>query len=160
MREIAAGFIVYKKSRDGIKYLFLYHGRGYWNFPKGKLESNEKSFRAAVRELQEETGLRKTDLSFNNYFQTTDKFIYFRNRQKVFKVVTLYLAESKMSDVRVSGEHEGYGWFSYQYAIRILKHQNLRNILRKANTFLQRKGPIPNRPIPPTIPPKIEKTTS
>ena len=140
MREISAGFILYRKTKDGIKYLLLYHGSGYWNFPKGKLEENEKSFLAAVRELHEETGLRRNDLVFQDYFQTTDRYIYFRDRQRIFKIVTLYLAESRRSDIKVSSEHEGYGWFAYPYSIKILKHQNLRNILKRANDFLNRKS--------------------
>jgi hypothetical protein len=40
---VSAGIIVFRKSKEGTKFLIMYHGRGYWNFPKGKLEQSERS---------------------------------------------------------------------------------------------------------------------
>jgi len=42
MREISAGIIIYRRTLKGPKFLLLYHGNNYWNFPKGKIE-NAKS---------------------------------------------------------------------------------------------------------------------
>ncbi len=146
MREISAGIIVYRKTREGLKFLILYHGRNYWNFPKGKIESEiqEKSFPAALREVREETGLSRSDLRFNQYFKTYEKFTFWRRlgneNIKVFKIVIFYLAETKKSVVRVSKEHEGYGWFTYKEAMKILsKYKDTQKILTQANEFLGRQ---------------------
>ena len=69
-KEISAGIIIYRKTEDGLKFLLLYHGRGYWNFPKGKIESEERSFQTALREIKEETGLSRDDLKLNQHFKT------------------------------------------------------------------------------------------
>ena len=61
MREISAGIIIFRKTKEGPKFLLLYHGGRYWNFPKGKLEKEEDSYTAALREIKEETGLRPGD---------------------------------------------------------------------------------------------------
>ena len=37
MREISAGIIIYRRTGEGPKFLLLYHGGRYWNFPKGKI---------------------------------------------------------------------------------------------------------------------------
>ncbi len=147
MREISAGIIVYRKTREGLKFLILYHGRNYWNFPKGKIESEiqEKSFPAALREVREETGLSRSDLRFNQYFKTYEKFTFWRRlgneNIKVFKIVIFYLAETKKSVVRVSKEHEGYGWFTYKEAMKILsKYKDSQRVLTQANIFLQKSG--------------------
>lgn len=139
IREISAGFIIYRRTKEGIAYLLLYHGGGYWNFPKGKIEAGEKSFRAALRELKEETGLGRNDLVFREYFRTTDKYVFFRGRERIFKIVIFYLAESKRSDVKLSYEHEGYGWFLRRDAMRMLKFRNLRDILKQADSLLTKK---------------------
>lgn len=141
-KEISAGIIIYRKTPDGPKFLLLYHGGGYWNFPKGKLEEGERSFRAAVREVEEETGIKYKDLRFSkDYFKAHDRFVFQRGEDKVSKHVLFYLAETKNSDVRVSSEHEGYGWFLYERALQTLKYKNLREILKFAYDFLSRKGP-------------------
>ncbi len=144
MREISAGLIIYKrgvdrKGKKELKYLLLYHGRNYWNFPKGKLEQNERSFQAALREAGEETGIPARVLKVEKNFKVTDKFVFQREMEKVFKIVIFFLAESHQSEVRLSCEHEGYGWFLYRDALRVLKHQNSIIILKKANDFLNQK---------------------
>lgn len=54
----AAGGIVYNNSGDR---LFIYRF-GKWDFPKGKVEPHETIEEAALREVQEETGLKELEL--------------------------------------------------------------------------------------------------
>jgi len=155
MREISAGIIIYRHTKDGLKFLILYHGRGYWNFPKGKIENEEKSLQAALREIREETGLYPSDLKIVDNFRTYEKFSFWRklgNRNiKVFKIIILYLAETKkkvisISDLKEEGEpHEGFAWFSHREALKVLsKHKNSQRTLIQAVHFLnqqQNKNP-------------------
>ena len=94
---------------------------------------------AAFREVKEETGLGKNDLILKDQFRVTDKFFFFREKKRIFKIVIFYLAQSRTRDVTVSMEHNGYGWFTYKEAIKIVKFQNLRNIIKKANDILKPK---------------------
>jgi 8-oxo-dGTP pyrophosphatase MutT (NUDIX family) len=152
-REISAGVIIYRRTGEGPKFLILYHGSSYWNFPKGKISEGERSFRAALREVWEETGLGQRDLGFSDQFKVRDQFTFVRNRQKIFKTVTYYLAETRNPRIRllikpdqVSGEkHEGYGWFLYRAAMRILKAPNLRNSLKKAYELISKKNLPPRQ---------------
>lgn len=140
MREISAGIIVYHKTLEGPKFLIMYHGRGYWNFPKGKIQAEEKSFQAAIREVKEETGLNRNELKFIEYFKAYEKFVFRRKNEKIFKIVIFYLAETKQIQVRVSAEHGGYGWFSYREALKILsKYKDSQRVLAQANDFLHRQ---------------------
>lgn len=61
----AAGGIV--KNNDG-NILFIYR-LGRWDLPKGKLEPNEKLDAAALREVEEETGLK--ELILEKFVNTT-----------------------------------------------------------------------------------------
>lgn len=153
MREISAGIIIYRKTDEGIKFLILYHGRGYWNFPKGKIESlpaklangeisagREKSWQAAVREIREETGLKLSDLKFKKKFKAYEKFVFHRGKERIFKIVIFYLAEAKKPEVRISREHEGFGWFTYKEALRILgKYRDSQRVLSQAHDFIGHK---------------------
>jgi 8-oxo-dGTP pyrophosphatase MutT (NUDIX family) len=183
MREISAGIIIYRKTKDGVKFLILYHGRGYWNFPKGKISTRiafapasqsrlpagdlpkgentlereapprrvhaptrirETSFQAAVREIKEEVGLKLRDLKFAKDFKAYEKFVFWHrlgNRNvKVFKIVIFYLAETRQSQIRISKEHNGFGWFTYKEALKILgKYKDSQRVLTQANEFLKRR---------------------
>jgi len=56
----AAGGLVQRRRQDGVDEILVVHRRAYddWSFPKGKLELGESEEDAAVREVEEETGLR------------------------------------------------------------------------------------------------------
>ena len=56
----AAGGLVCRTAEDGAVELVLVHRPAYddWAFPKGKLHRGESEEEAAVREVEEETGLR------------------------------------------------------------------------------------------------------
>lgn len=55
----AAGGVV---RNDHNEILFI-HRRGFWDLPKGKIDKGESPQQAAVREIQEETGLHDVILS-------------------------------------------------------------------------------------------------
>ncbi len=148
MKEISAGIIIYRKTKEGQKFLILYHRGSYWNFPKGKIESEEKSFQTAVREVKEETGLSRHDLKFHDYFKAYEKFSFWRRaetkKEKVFKTVIFYLAETKKSQIILSSGHEeGYCWFDYKEAMKILsKHKESQRVLTQAYDFLRKQNRV------------------
>ncbi|MBM3256836.1 MAG: NUDIX domain-containing protein [Candidatus Liptonbacteria bacterium] len=139
-REISAGIIVYRKSREGPKFLILYHGHDYWNFAKGKIESEERSMAAAFRETREETGFTAKELRLAENFKVYERFTFRRSGQPVFKTVIFYLAETDIETVKLSSEHQGYGWFLYREAKKILgKYRDSQRVLRQAYGFLRHK---------------------
>jgi ADP-ribose pyrophosphatase YjhB (NUDIX family) len=54
----AAGGLVYNVSNE----LLVFYRRGFWDLPKGKIDPGETPEQAAVREVQEETGVQHIDL--------------------------------------------------------------------------------------------------
>jgi len=56
----AAGGVVRRRRAEGGDEIVLVHRPAYddWSFPKGKLEDGEREEEAALREVEEETGLR------------------------------------------------------------------------------------------------------
>jgi len=140
-KEITAGIIVFRKTHEGPKFLLLYHRGSYWNFPKGHVEREEKSLEAAIRETFEETGLRRGDLGVVPNFKTYERFYFHRDKETIFKIVIIFLAETREARVRVSSEHQGYGWFLFKDAKKILgKYRENQKILGYAYNFLRNKG--------------------
>ncbi len=149
---ISAGIIIFRKTREGYKFLLLYHGGTYWNFPKGKLEAEERSWQAALREVREETGLKSTELRFIENFKAYERFFLSRGKEKIFKIVILYLAETRQSNIVVSYEHEGYAWFTFVEARKIFaKYPENVRILTTAYDFLK-KNLLPAKPV--AVPPQ------
>ncbi len=140
-REITAGLIVFRKTPEGPKYLLLYHRGSYWNFPKGHVEKEEGSLDAAIRETTEETGLRRSDLRILPNFKTSERFFFRKEKETIFKIVIIFLAETREKNVKISDEHQGYGWFLLNDAKKILgKYRENRKTLIQADDFLHFKG--------------------
>jgi 8-oxo-dGTP pyrophosphatase MutT (NUDIX family) len=55
-KRFSAGAVVVRPFPDGWRYLLLRVYRT-WDFPKGRVESRETPLQAAVREVEEETGI-------------------------------------------------------------------------------------------------------
>jgi len=111
-------------------------GRDYWDFPKGHIERGEKELETVKREVEEETGL--TDLEFMEDFKEWIKYFFRHKGKTVFKIVTFYLAETKKEAVKTSFEHIGYQWLPYKEALKTLNFKNAKDILKKANKFLEK----------------------
>jgi len=120
-------------ARD-VEYLLLDYGR-HWDFPKGHVERGEDDLAAAVRELQEETGL--TDPRVVPGFQHEIVY-YFRDRKKglVRKTVVFFLAEVPAGDVVLSHEHVGFEFLPYEQAARRVTYATAKAVLRAAHGHL------------------------
>jgi len=140
-KVISAGIIIFRRVEGELKFLFLYRSRGTWDFPRGRMEEGERSWQTAFREVREETGLRRSELTMHPNFKVYEKFPYMSEGKRIFKVVIFYLAETSQSRVRISSEHEGYGWFSYPEARKALSRYKARvEILRKAMEAIESIG--------------------
>ena len=137
-RQISAGIVIFRRTEEGIKFLFFYRGRGYWNFPKGKIEGQEKIEETAFREVEEETGLKRKDLKILPNFKVYDRYFFVQGKDKISKLVIFFLAETNESNIKVSSEHDGYGWFTFREIMKILKHKNTKLIMKKANDYLRK----------------------
>ena len=154
-REVSSGIIVFRKVNGEVQFLVLYYGHSQWTFPRGKIEREEKSFEAALRETREESGLVRSDLRFIERFRTYENWTYIKNNKKIFKTVIFYLAETNKKHVRIEERSQGFGWFLYKDALKIFsgpKNNENRKVLIKAHNFLMNRIPkgkphIPKKPV-------------
>jgi 8-oxo-dGTP pyrophosphatase MutT (NUDIX family) len=138
-KQVVAGFVVYRKTVDGIKFLMLYRRGNYWNFPKGHFKPGERTIDAALRELEEETGIKKSELRIVPNFRGYERFFFKIGNQGIYDTVILFLAETHKAEIKIEPrEHSGYAWFLYRDAANVIgkKYLDTRNVLRQANNFL------------------------
>jgi bis(5'-nucleosidyl)-tetraphosphatase len=129
-REFSAGFVLFRDTAAGPRFLLLDYGK-HWDYPKGHLEEGETAWRAAVRELREETGIKQVD-RVGRFRQ--DMHYTFRSTKKglVSKTVTYFLGRTRVETVMLSDEHEGYAWLPLEEALERLTFANAREMLRAA----------------------------
>ena len=137
-QEKSCGAVIFKRSKEGIKYLLLHYGAGHWDFPKGHQEKNEKEEQTAAREIKEETGIE--DIEFVDNFRETIKYFFKKGEETVYKEVIFFLAQSATDEVTLSNEHIGYAWLNYEHAYKKLTFNNSKELLEKADKFLKHKN--------------------
>ncbi len=115
----------------------LHYPAGHWDFPKGAVEKGETEEQAAKREIFEESGLLVD--GFLSGFRREIEYHYRRSDGLSHKRVIFFLAESKRLDVKISHEHSGFEWLTFEQALRRLTFDNARNVLKDANSFLSLK---------------------
>lgn len=137
--EFSAGAIIYRKEKNKTFYLVLKYGYGHWDFVKGKIGDEvkgEKALDAVIREAEEESGIK--DLRFIEGFKQKLNYFFRKEDKTYYKTVIFFLAETKTKEIKLSSEHTDYRWLEYEEALEQLTFKNAKNILKKANDFLQR----------------------
>lgn len=138
IKQISAGIVVYYKQGTMVEYLLLHYIPGHWDFAKGKLEAGETNIEAAIRELEEETGL--TDISVHQGFEESLTY-QFRDRSgsSIEKTVHFFVGRvpDRATPIRLSKEHQGYVWLPYQAALDQLTFNNAKEVLARADAFIK-----------------------
>ena len=99
-REVAAGGVVTNKKG---KVLFIYRN-DKWDLPKGKLDKGETIEECAMREVGEETGVKK--LKIENFLKTT-YHIFKRNGKYKLKEVHWFAMKTSYEGKLVGQANEG-----------------------------------------------------
>ena len=119
----ATGGIVTNKKNQ---ILFIYR-KGKWDLPKGKMEKNESKKESALREVIEETGVKK--LKIINFFSTTFHLIKVK-REYFLKETHWYTMKTKYEGKLKPQKSEGIisaKWKTFDEALQI-KKKTFRNI--------------------------------
>ena len=140
-KEFSAGAIIYRKE-DGRPYFLVIFSRRnmIWGFPKGHLEPGESEHDAAVREIEEETGI--TDLIFVDGFRVESVYDKKSGRAPfagtiIEKHSTYFLCETKTKNVVVDErEISDYMWAPFEGAVKLLQFESMKTMLEKARAAI------------------------
>ena len=115
----AAGGVV---ERDGL--IAVVHRPRYddWSLPKGKLDKNESSERAALREVQEETGLSC------QLVEELDPVSYTDNRGRP-KNVRYWRMKVLSGEFEVNDEVDELRWLAKADALELLSYEHDRELV-------------------------------
>ncbi|MFK8008722.1 MAG: NUDIX domain-containing protein [Saprospiraceae bacterium] len=129
----ASGGVVKNEKEE----VLMIYRLGFWDLPKGKIEKGETRKEAAIREVQEETGLQNVDLQ--DFIHTTYHTYLSKKGKRILKVSYWFTMNTTESDL-IPQEEEGIeqavftdltSFFSQPRKI----YGNILDVLEKYRTF-------------------------
>ncbi len=134
------GVVPLYTTGGGVQVLLVhqisYRGDQFWVFPKGHAEEGETALFAALRELQEETGVTEVTLNGSKVFSVEYTFVH--NDERIEKTVDYYIGYCKSTDTHITQPREvaELRWCSLEEAEQLLTHQNSKDVLNEVREFL------------------------
>jgi 8-oxo-dGTP pyrophosphatase MutT (NUDIX family) len=133
--EFSAGGVVYRQVDDIYQLVAVQRARHRdWSLPKGHIEEGESREEAALREIEEETGIRA------RIVQPIDEIIYFYRRKDgslVRKSVYHYLMQAETEELGgPNWEVSESRWVTFDEAQNLLSYENDKGIVRRALELL------------------------
>jgi 8-oxo-dGTP pyrophosphatase MutT (NUDIX family) len=137
--ERSAGGLVLRHERSTYSGLLI--GRStprIWSLPKGHIEPNESIEAAALREVQEETGVEATII-----VKLSDiRYWFYANKLKHSKIVHFFLMRYvKGTPTPQEGEVDEVIWVKLDQMPEMLTHVNERRLIEIAQTMVKEKSP-------------------
>jgi bis(5'-nucleosidyl)-tetraphosphatase len=128
----ACGAVIYRKDQGRILFLLLKHSNGnHWSLAKGHTEGTETEVQTALREIDEETGLKvKLKPGFR-------EAIRYNPSADVEKTVVFFLAKAKGKKVRLQkSEILNAAWLELEDALKLMSHKDTAEVVRRAHHHL------------------------
>ena len=136
-RAVSAGGIVYRVTEAGPDFAIC--GRdsdGVWGLPKGTPNPGETLEETAVREVEEETGLKVRIVDKIGVIE----YWFSREGVRYHKWVHYYLMEAIGGDTSAHDlEYDRVGWFPAEIALKKLTFKNEVEVTQKALALLEKK---------------------
>lgn len=136
--QVSSGGVIFRRNNDMTEIaLVAVKGGNVWCLPKGLVDRGERPEETAVREVQEETGLRGRirdkigDISYWYYIRGENA----RCRKTVHFYLMDYLSGSTDDH---DSEVDKASWFSIDEAISKVSYKGDREIIKKAKEMINR----------------------
>lgn len=141
MRNLrASGLIIYRIVSSEIEYLLLQtaYGHHHWTPPKGHVDPGESDMATALRETEEEAGLKGNHLQIMEDFK---KELRYEVNQKPKTVIywPAKLVDPNLA-VKLSEEHKDFKWVKLEEACQLVEYADLQSVLRDCEAFLKTTG--------------------
>lgn len=135
----SAGLIVYYKDSEdkNIRFLLLKYP-SYWGFVKGIIEGDENEEKTALRELEEEAGIKAEIIKG---FKEKQEWFFKLKGKLIRKQAIFFLAKTtkeQADKVKISFEHEDFVWLNYEEALKKMKIKQNKEMLRKSYELIEK----------------------
>lgn len=133
MKAISSGGVVFNKD----KVLLLQRRNGNWVLPKGHVEEGEDIEETAVREVEEETGIKAKIIDYVGEIEYHAPATEFHPEED--KKVIWFLMEALSTDIKVEDKIFIQGKFiNFDEALNLLTFPLEKEILKKAYYLLKK----------------------
>ena len=142
--ERAAGLLIFRyfhgEHRNTLEYLLLQtsYGRHHWTPPKGHVDPGESDFQTALRETEEESGIRADSIEI---LKDIKKEIIYPVKGKP-KTVIYWPAKLVDLNTKVvlSDEHQKFEWLGLKDACELLHDSTAEMLMEVDQELIQRLG--------------------
>jgi 8-oxo-dGTP pyrophosphatase MutT (NUDIX family) len=127
-KTLSCGAVIYRKAQGRVLFLLLKHTNGnHWSLAKGHTEPGETEVQTALREIDEETGIRvKLKPGFR-------EAIRYSPATGVEKTVVFFLAKAQGKRLKLQKSEILNGvWLELDDALRLITHKDTAEVLRRA----------------------------
>ncbi|MDA7951001.1 MAG: NUDIX domain-containing protein [Pirellulaceae bacterium] len=136
----SAGILVFRKEPN-LSFLLMKHS-DRWDLPKGHLDGNETEKEAALRELDEETGITSSAIALNTNFRFCSEYpvTYTDRPGQIFQKTLVLFAAMLLEKVEIRlTEHLGCQWFDWDppHSIQV---RAIDPLLAYADEYFTRNG--------------------
>jgi 8-oxo-dGTP pyrophosphatase MutT (NUDIX family) len=137
--ERSAGGVVIRRTGDLVHVLLIRDPYGKWGLPKGHLEGQETSVEAALREVEEETGL--SPIRVGPDLGTIDWYFRLEGRL-IHKYCDYFLMVSTAGDPNpeVSEGITECAWVALDEAAETVAYDNARTVVQRACEIVRSGG--------------------
>ncbi|MCC5943180.1 MAG: NUDIX hydrolase [Balneolaceae bacterium] len=136
LRIKAAGGVLFR-YKNSLAEILLIKRNGFWDLPKGKVENRESIEEAAIREVEEETGVE--NISIKSYLCET-YHEYVQNGTSYGKTTYWYLMDANGFNGTTTPQlDEGITeteWVHLKKAFTIAHFENLKSVIGEAHKSL------------------------
>lgn len=141
IRSSAVSVVVLRGAGAESQLLLLRRTRslaGEWCQIAGAVEAGETAWQAALREVEEETGLTLTRL----YSADICEQFYEADRDAI-SLLPVFVGYARYDAVRLNAEHSEFRWVSFEDAFPMVPFAGQRNVLRHIQSGFAERVPNP-----------------
>lgn len=118
------------QTADNRILLLKNSSRGDWGLPKGHTEEGESEMQTALRELEEETSLKASDIIVDDNYKYEMNYSFINKKgQRINKKTIYYRANCKEQPIQLSKEHNDWLWAHKAQITQNVCYPELRHML-------------------------------
>ncbi len=130
---------VFIQKKEGFKFLMLKRAETkiyehLWQGVAGKIEKGETAYQAAIRELEEETGLSPKNMFIADHISR-----FYETKDDRINLVPVFGIEVDNEDVRLSSEHVQFKWVEYEVGLKMLVWNGQKEGISAVNGMINSK---------------------
>lgn len=138
--EQCYGVIVILKEKQN-KFLMLEREetKNDWTFAKGHAEEGETPKETAMRELEEETGIKEIEILDLPLIH--EEYEIVSHSEKRLKINDYFIGFVKDKDVKIEKkEIQSYKWVTFEEALNSFQHESRKQVLKEAQKYIQNES--------------------